>query len=269
MAQKDADELKMTRWKWAYLLDTCTEERVKGKTHQYSTRNFTYKGLEYQLIDTPGHQMFVRSTVEAIGNNIDATALVITSAIENEFSSAFDKGMLKEQCVLARASGIQHIVVAVNKMDAVNWDNNTYEQIRSRLESFLAKLKFGSIQYFPISAYEGKNVLQILDMLPDSSDTLASKQDTGEVRKRNLACKIKILKCENVITAGYRCIAHINGEELVCTVSHVSGSPFLRAGDAGKVRLSFDEEVRIPKTARIVLRNNESTIGFACPVENS
>src|SRR5690348_13252894 len=59
---QDADKLKMTRWKWAYLLDTHQEERERGKTHEYSVEQFEWKGIHFELIDTPGHASYLRST---------------------------------------------------------------------------------------------------------------------------------------------------------------------------------------------------------------
>jgi small GTP-binding protein len=259
---QEAEKLKMSKWKWAFLLDVNEEERVKGKTHEYTVIPFEWKEKEYELIDTPGHQSFVRSTIKGIGSYPNVHAILVVSAIENEFSSGFERGMLKEQVLLARASGVTRLIVAVNKMDAVGWDVQVAKKIQDTLTAFLRPLKFKETHFIPVSAYEGTGLTDILEVL--------SKFETAEPSKKEAiyrpasdiwTVRCRILSCENIITAGYGCMAHLDGEEYEVQVEKLHGQRFLKSGDTCNIVLHFTEKV-LPESGRIILRNNENTIGF-------
>jgi len=96
---------KMEGWVWARVLDIYEEEMSRGKTHEFDTITFENKCVEskplYQLIDTPGHKCFVRSMIEGISENVNIGVLMI-SMKDNEFTSSFGGGMLREHLILAR-----------------------------------------------------------------------------------------------------------------------------------------------------------------------
>jgi translation elongation factor EF-1alpha len=262
----EAEKLKMTRWKWAYLLDTCSEERTRGKTHEYSIIPFTWNNEPFELIDTPGHAHFVRSTISAIGLYPSATAVLVVSAIENEFDSGFNKGMTKEQCILARASGIQYLVVAVNKMDAVSWSKEAEQSIQEKMTPFLKKLQFTFVRFVSVSAYEGTNLLDILEHVKQESNivTVATEYNGTEFHLR-----VKILECENIITPGYTCVVHCKGEEFQMTIVKIKDKKFVRSGDICFCIVQFSHPIELFSTSRLVLRNTDMTIGFATVVKGS
>jgi selenocysteine-specific translation elongation factor len=266
MVEKEAERNKMTRWKYAYHLDISEEERVKGKTHEYNTIQFSFEEEEYLMIDTPGHSSFVRSTIEAIGTYPDATVVCVVSAIPNEFVSGFDKGMIKEQIILARASGLKRIIVAVNKMDAVEWDDSIYEDVQKKMLGFLSKLNFEDIQYLKISAYEGQGCTDILKML--SANKIQKEEATTRVPLIQPAFKVKILRCDSLISPGFACIGHLDGKEYGCIIDRIKGKKFCRTGDVSTMKLIFDTSIPLYGDSRLVLRAKENyTIGFATPYE--
>jgi GTPase len=267
-ASRDADGLKMSRWKWAYLLDTCSEERAKGKTHEYSVFPFKYASQDYELIDTPGHQTFVRETIAALGRYPDATGVLVVSAIPNEFNSAFERGMTKEQCVLARALGVRDMIVAVNKMDAVGYSNEIFEKVKGEVLPFLKKLHFSHVSFVPISAYEGKNVLNILhEVRPPPLSAKVGSLACETFVDTVCVVKAQILKCENLVSAGFSCIAHIGGQEHPVTVIAIKDKVFVKSGSSCVMELLFDEKVCFASGTRIVLRTKDYTIGFCTPAK--
>ena len=109
-------------WRWSRILDIYIYTRTKKR--EVKRMNFRQLNLRdnksYELVDTPGHQNFVRSMINGISSNVNI-AIVILSMIENEFEASFNGGMLKEHLVLAKAIGIQNIIIVSNKMDVINW----------------------------------------------------------------------------------------------------------------------------------------------------
>lgn len=245
---KEAEGSKMSRWKWAFLLDTNGEERVRGKTHEFSVVPFRHDGSAFELIDTPGHSTFVRSMIQGIGLFPNVIAVLVVSAIPNECHSAFEKGMLKEQCILARASGILHLVVAINKMDAVEWKEENFDSVRNLLRPFLKSLRFKSVQYHPVSAYEGKgidDVFQSLKSLAQEPPRQPSISTDSETAASTHRVNCKVLRCDNIITVGFQCIAHINGKEHEVTVTQIQGRKFIKSGSAVcAIEISFPNRFR-------------------------
>ena len=112
---------KMGRWKWARILDIYEEEMTRGKTHEYVEIEINLNGEKVSLIDTPGHQSFVREMINGISCQVKS-AIVMVSMIDNEFEASFNNGMLKEHILLSRCAGINNYIIVANKMDAINWD---------------------------------------------------------------------------------------------------------------------------------------------------
>lgn len=258
---------KTNRWKWAYLLDTCDEERSRGKTHEFSLIPFNYKENKYELIDTPGHSSFVRSMIQGIGTYDNVIGVLVVSAIENEFVSAFERGMIKEHCILSRATGLTQMVVAINKMDAVNWDDYVYNQRKDILNTFLKSLQFKTIEFIKISAYDGNNVLNVLDIVTKLYTNSQRVFDKVKVineqilRVTEIDTKCKILHCDNIITSGYQCIAHLNGNEYEVTLE--LKEIFIKRGSVADIRILFSKQVEIDSNIeRIILRKDDFTIGF-------
>lgn len=159
--KKEADSRKMSSWWLAYLLDSDESERERGKTHDYFTVDITYK-LEndkkehpMMLIDAPGHKQLISQMTEGCSQaNI---ALLILSARSGEYESGLS-GQTIEHCVIARGMGISTLVVVINKMDTVDWDQVVYDKIKTDFEKKIKKYRFKELHFLPISAYEGVNI---------------------------------------------------------------------------------------------------------------
>merc|ERR1712100_964826 len=106
------------------------------------------------MIDTPGHQGFIRSMIGGISRDVDIAVLMV-SVIDNEFNSSFDKGMLKEHLILAKAVGIKNLVVLINKMDTVDWNKDKYQEKVSIISKFLKFINWENNYFIPVSAFNG------------------------------------------------------------------------------------------------------------------
>ena len=97
-------------------MDTNEEERAKGKTVEVGRAHFDSESKRYTILDAPGHKNYVPNMI-AGACQADVGVLVI-SARKGEFEAGFDRGgQSREHAMLCKTLGIEHLVVAINKMD--------------------------------------------------------------------------------------------------------------------------------------------------------
>ena len=137
--------------KLALLTDGLRAEREQGITIDVAYRYFATPRRTFIMADTPGHVQYTRNMVT--GASTADLAIVLVDA---------RKGMLEQSrrhAFLASLLRVPHLVVAVNKMDLVDWSEQTYEAIRDEFTSFAAKLNVPDLTVIPISALHGDNVV--------------------------------------------------------------------------------------------------------------
>jgi bifunctional enzyme CysN/CysC len=135
----------------ALLTDGLRAEREQGITIDVAYRYFSTPRRTFIMADTPGHVQYTRNMVT--GASTADLAIVLVDA---------RKGMVEQSrrhAFLASLLRVPHLVVAVNKMDLVDWSESTYESIRDEFTSFAAKLNVPDLTVIPISALHGDNVV--------------------------------------------------------------------------------------------------------------
>jgi sulfate adenylyltransferase large subunit len=145
----------------ALLTDGLRAEREQGITIDVAYRYFSTSTRKFIIADTPGHEQYTRNM--ATGASTASLAIVLVDA---------RKGVLiqsrRHACITALL-GVQHIVVAVNKMDLVNYDERIFNKIRKDFTSFfdlLGDLKPPHLYFIPVSALEGDNVVRRTAAMP-------------------------------------------------------------------------------------------------------
>lgn len=154
-AKKEADANGRSSWWLAYLLDEDINERLTGKTHQYMTKEIPIEGKRYELIDVPGHQKLVTEMIEGV-SRADIGVLVC-SARKGELEQGL-RGQTMEHAVICRGMGLAKLIVAVNKMDELDWSLDEFERIKSTVMAKIKALKFVSVTFVPVSALHGDNI---------------------------------------------------------------------------------------------------------------
>lgn len=137
---------------YALLLDGLQAEREQGITIDVAYRFFSTDKRKFIVADTPGHEQYTRNMVT--GASTAQVAIILVDA---------RKGILtqtRRHSYLTSLVGIRHIVLAINKMDLVDYSQKTFEAIRKDYTQFTTDLGFESITAIPISALEGDNILQ-------------------------------------------------------------------------------------------------------------
>ena len=142
----------------ALLTDGLRAEREQGITIDVAYRYFATPRRKFIIADTPGHIQYTRNMVT--GASTANLAIILIDA---------RKGVIEQTCrhsFIASLLKIQHLVVCVNKMDLVGFDENVFNRIVSDFKHFASRLDISDIKFIPISALEGDNVVDKSDRMP-------------------------------------------------------------------------------------------------------
>eukprot|EP00029_Vermamoeba_vermiformis_P002906 TRINITY_DN13273_c0_g1_i1.p1 TRINITY_DN13273_c0_g1~~TRINITY_DN13273_c0_g1_i1.p1 ORF type:complete len:392 (-),score=137.05 TRINITY_DN13273_c0_g1_i1:77-1252(-) len=157
----------MDSWLWAYIMDINKEERERGKTVELGVARFTTESKRFTILDTPGHMSYLTNMM--LGAMLADVGILVISARRGEFEDGWEgtNSPTKQHLALARALGVQRLVVVVNKMDevTVQWKEERFNSIEQTLRSKLKLLGFNDpgISFVPVSGFTGANIRDRLD----------------------------------------------------------------------------------------------------------
>ncbi|KAE8269739.1 hypothetical protein A4X09_0g2593 [Tilletia walkeri] len=146
---------------FAWALDSSEEERSRGVTIDIAQESFSTAHRQFTLLDAPGHRDFIPNMISGSAQ-ADAAILVIDASL-GAFEAGFGpNGQTREHALLLRSLGIQQLIVVVNKLDAVEWDQSRFDEIVEALKPFFNKSGFdvASIQFIPCGAAIGENLAE-------------------------------------------------------------------------------------------------------------
>ena len=135
----------------ALLTDGLKSEREQGITIDVAYRYFATPKRKFIIADTPGHIQYTRNMVT--GASTANVALVLVDARNGVVEQT------RRHAIIASLLQIPHLVVCINKMDLVDYQEDVYEQIKEDFEKFAAKLDVKDVHFIPISALKGDNVV--------------------------------------------------------------------------------------------------------------
>ena len=142
----------------ALVTDGLRAEREQGITIDVAYRYFATPKRKFIIADTPGHIQYTRNMVT--GASTAQLVIVLVDARHGLLEQS------RRHAFLASLLGIQHIVLAVNKMDLIDWDREKFEAIRDEFHAFAARLDVHDVATIPISALHGDNVVTKSDQTP-------------------------------------------------------------------------------------------------------
>jgi sulfate adenylyltransferase subunit 1 len=151
--QRGEDHLNLS-----LLTDGLRAEREQGITIDVAYRYFATPRRKFIIADTPGHIQYTRNMVT--GASTANLAIVLVDA---------RKGVVEQTCrhsFIAALLRIQHLVVAVNKMDLVDWSEERFAEIVAQYKAFASRLDIPDIRFIPISALHGDNVVDPSERMP-------------------------------------------------------------------------------------------------------
>ena len=155
--REEAEEKGKGGFEFAYVMDNLAEERERGVTIDIAHQEFDTEEYYFTIVDCPGHRDFVKNMITG-ASQADNAVLVV----------AADDGVApqtREHVFLARTLGINELIIGINKMDLVDYGEDSYKQVREEVNKLLKQVQFNpdDAKYIPISAFEGDNVAEASD----------------------------------------------------------------------------------------------------------
>jgi sulfate adenylyltransferase subunit 1 len=142
----------------ALLVDGLQSEREQGITIDVAYRYYSTDKRKFIIADTPGHEQYTRNMVTG-ASNCDVAIILIDAR-------SGVKTQTRRHSFLVSLLGIKHVIVAVNKMDLKDYSEITYEEIKADYLEFSKQLEIPDIQFIPLSALDGDNVVNVSKNTP-------------------------------------------------------------------------------------------------------
>ena len=157
--EKSADITGGGQINLANLTDGLRAEREQGITIDVAYRYFATPKRKFIVADTPGHVQYTRNMVT--GASTANLSIVLVDARQGVIEQT------RRHTYIAALLGIPHLIIAINKMDLVEWKQERFQEIRDEIEAFLPKLDvFRDVKFIPISALNGDNVVDASKYTP-------------------------------------------------------------------------------------------------------
>ena len=137
---------------YALLLDGLKAEREQGITIDVAYRYFSTNNRKFIIADTPGHEQYTRNMIT--GGSTANLAIILVDARTGVITQT------RRHTFLVSLLGIKHVILAVNKMDLVDFDKETFDRIVNDYKHFVAPLGIPDITCIPLSALDGDNVVE-------------------------------------------------------------------------------------------------------------
>ena len=137
---------------FALLVDGLAAEREQGITIDVAYRFFSTDRRKFIVADTPGHEQYTRNMVT--GASTADVAVILIDARQGVLTQT------RRHSMICSALGIRHVVVAINKMDLVDYDQEQFESIVADYRTFADELRFETVTPIPMSALRGANVVE-------------------------------------------------------------------------------------------------------------
>ncbi|UBM62426.1 sulfate adenylyltransferase subunit CysN [Candidatus Sulfidibacterium hydrothermale] len=143
---------------YALLLDGLKAEREQGITIDVAYRYFSTAKRKFIIADTPGHEQYTRNMIT--GGSTANLAILLADARKGVITQT------KRHTFLVSLLGIKHVVLAVNKMDLVDYKQEVFDRIVEDYKRFITQLDVPDVTFIPLSALKGDNVVEVSDKMP-------------------------------------------------------------------------------------------------------
>jgi len=185
--RKKAEAIGKATFEFAWVMDTLKDERERGITIDVAHQRFDTNKYYYTIVDCPGHRDFVKNMITGT-SQADAAVLVV-DAKDGIMAQT------KEHVFLSRTLGVTQLIIAVNKMDRVNYDQKRYEELKKEIMALLKTVgyKEENVLFLPVSAIEGENVTKRGDKLKwFDGPTLLEALDLMKVPEKPIKLPLRI-----------------------------------------------------------------------------
>ncbi|WP_144822375.1 sulfate adenylyltransferase subunit CysN [Marinobacter piscensis] len=255
----------------ALLVDGLASEREQGITIDVAYRYFSTDKRKFIIADTPGHEQYTRNM--ATGASTCDLAVVMVDARKGVLTQT------RRHSFIASLLGLKHVVVAINKMDLVDFNEARFNEIREDYEQLARQLGLGNVYYVPISALNGDNVVNRSENTPwYHGETLMNILEHVELRQdqnvTDFRFPVQIVNRPNLDFRGY-CgtvasgVVH-KGDELAVLPSgmtsrvkgiHTYEGEIERAWPGDAVTITLEDEIDASRGDMLVHANQQPVMG--------
>jgi elongation factor 1-alpha len=173
--KEEAERLGKSSFSYAFFMDKQKEERERGVTISCTTKEFFTDNYHYTIIDAPGHRDFIKNMIS--GASQADIALLMVPASKGSFEVSVQKGnhktgqvqgQTRQHAKLCNLLGIEQLIVGVNKMDAADYSEERFNEIKSNVELMLKNIgyKTKKIPFIPMSGFNGENLTKVSENMP-------------------------------------------------------------------------------------------------------
>ena len=158
--RKEAETKGKGSFEFAWVMDSLKEERERGITIDIAHKRFDTDKYYFTVVDCPGHRDFVKNMITG-ASQADA-ALLIVAAPDGVMEQT------REHIFLSRTLGINQLVVGINKMDVVNYDEKRYNEVKDQLTQLIKIVGYKpeNTRFIPISSFVGDNIAKLSENTP-------------------------------------------------------------------------------------------------------
>jgi elongation factor 1-alpha len=181
-------------FKYAWVMDSIKDERERGITIDLAFQKFETSKYFFTLIDAPGHKDFIKNMITG-ASEADAAILVISVKPGETEASIEPGGQGREHAFLAKTLGVGQIVVALNKMDDVGYQEARYKEVRDQVEKMLKSVGFNvaKVNFVPVSGWKGDNLVKKSENMPWYKGlTLAEALDAFEPPEKPVGKPLRV-----------------------------------------------------------------------------
>jgi elongation factor 1-alpha len=165
--EKVAKEFDRESFRYAFVMDRLKEERQRGITIDLAFRKFETKSKYLTIIDAPGHADFVKNMITG-ASQADAGVLVVSVKKGEMEVGVSINGQTREHAYLAQTLGVKQIIVALNKMDTVDYSQDRYNECKDAVSELLKNIGFNlkKIPFVPVASFVMENLSKKSDKMP-------------------------------------------------------------------------------------------------------
>ena len=250
----------------ALLVDGLQSEREQGITIDVAYRYFSTEKRKFIIADTPGHEQYTRNMATG-ASNCDLAIILIDARYGVQVQT-------RRHSFICSLLGIKHIVVAVNKMDLVDYSQERYQAIKKEYREFTEALEFDDIRFVPLSALNGDNVVEESENMPwYPGATLMKLLNTIDVIPQNeftqFRFQVQYVNRPNLdfrgfagtiasghVLVGDTIVALPSGKESVIKEIVTFDGNLERADKGMAVTLTLEDEIDISRGEMIVKKDN-------------
>ena len=150
----------------ALLTDGLEAEREQGITIDVAYRYFATGRRKFIIADTPGHEQYTRNMVTGASTAHAAIVLIDATRVTIDGDTTTLLAQTKRHSAIIKLLGIQHVIVAVNKMDLVDYSESVFDKIREAYVALAQQLGLQNVRFVPVSALKGDNVVTPSEKMP-------------------------------------------------------------------------------------------------------